>query len=284
MAAGVGEQLESLAASLARARGEDFFPVLARHLAETLGAGEIIISEAATGRRARTLGVWRDTAIAANYEYDLDGTPCARAYAGETLLVELLPGQFPGAPRNRSAYFGMPLTAKDGAVLGHLCAYLERPAVLDATQRAVCNLVADRAAAELRLTHVKRERALLRAQIRQLRAEIHSSHDIEALVGTSPAHARIVDEMRRVAPAGAAVLISGEPGTGKELVARAIHAWSPRAAKPFTRLDCTASRIEAEIAALPQICGFTNGGTLFLDEVGALSSELQARLLALLFL
>src|SRR4030095_4131820 len=140
--------------------------------------------------------------------------------------------------------------AKDGAVLGHLCAWFDHPVELDSLQRAVSTVLADRAAAELRLVHVKRERALLRAQKQQLRAEIDSMHDVDALVGVSPAHERIADEMRRVAPAGAAVLITGEPGTGKELVARAIHRLSPRAARPFTKLDCAALGLEAQIASL----------------------------------
>jgi len=88
--------------------------------------------------------------------------------------------------------------------------------------------------------------------------------------------------MRRVAAADASVLINGEPGTGKELVARAVHAWSPRGAKPFTRVDCAALNVDADLKALPQICALTSGGTLFFDEVGALPLELQARLLAAL--
>jgi transcriptional regulator with GAF, ATPase, and Fis domain len=270
-----GDQVEALAASLARAGGEDFFAILARHLAGVIGARESMICEIVPGRRARTLAVWRNDGPAPNFEYDLDGTPCARVHAGETVLLDI---PAPGA----SIYFGMPLTAKDGAVLGHLCAWMNAGSQIDRTRRAACTVLADRAAAELRLVHVKRERALLRAQKRQLQSEIRAAHDIDSLVGASAAHARIVDEMRRVAPAGAAVLISGEPGTGKELVARAIHAWSPRAARPFTKLECASRDIKAEIDSLPQICGFSNGGTLYLDEVGALSSELQARLLAVL--
>jgi len=273
------EQLESLAASLARTRGEDFFAVLVRHLAGLLRAREALICEAAGNGRTRALAVWRNGELAQNFEYDLVGTPCARVHAGETLLLEV-PPDTAGAGQKSWVYFGMPLAAKDGAVLGHLCAWLDEAAVLDGTRRTVCAVLADRAAAELRLVHVKRERALLRAQKRQLLAEIAATHDIDAIVGTSAAHARLIDEMRRVAPANAAVLICGEPGSGKELVARTIHAWSPRASRLFTKLDCTARDIESELASLPQICGFTNGGTLFLDEIGALPPEAQARLLA----
>jgi formate hydrogenlyase transcriptional activator len=271
-AASVEGQLEILAASLARTRGEDLFPVLARQLATILGARETLIGEASAGNRARTLAVWRDNDFAANYEYDLDATPCAKVYAGETLFTEL--------PEMRGIYFGVPLTAKDGAVLGHLCAWLGEAAVLDAGQRAACAVLADRAAAEIRLVRVKRERALLRAQLRQLRAEIEVRHDVGAIVGNSAAHARLIDEMRRVAGADAPVLVRGEPGTGKELVARAIHAQSPRASRPFSRVDCCALDIESALNLLPQLCGLTSGGTLFIDEVGALPLELQARLLA----
>jgi len=280
--AGVDEQLESLAASLAGARGEDFFPALVRHLAGVLDAREVMICEAAAGRRARTLAVWRENGIAPNHEYDLDGTPCAKVYAGETIFTAPAPDTFNGSPRSQPSYFGMPLTAKDGAVLGHLCAWVNGPASFNAMQRAACAILADRAAAELRLVHVKRERAMLRAQLRQLRNEVQAAHDIDSIVGTSAAQARVVEEMRRVAAADAAVLIIGEPGTGKGLVARAVHAWSARAARPFTRLDCAALNIETELTSLPQLLALTAGGTLFFDEVGALPPELQARLLAAL--
>jgi transcriptional regulator with GAF, ATPase, and Fis domain len=273
-----GEQLELLAASLARARGEDFFPVLAEHLGVVLGAREASVCEAAPARRARTLAVWRPAGVVPNYEYDLAGTPCARVYEGQQVLGAIDGQAYPGAPQGSRAYFGLPLAAKDGAVLGHLCAWFDHEMDPSAIQRAVCSVLADRAAAELRLVHVKRERAVLRAQKRQLRAEIDSLHDVQAMVGQSAAHRRVLDEIRRLAATGASVLVCGEAGTGKELVARAIHAASARAQRPFTRLDCTALAIDHELGALAQIAGFTSGGTLFVDEIGALSSDLQARL------
>jgi formate hydrogenlyase transcriptional activator len=273
-----GEQLELLAASLARARGEDFFPVLAEHLGAILGAREASVCEAASARRARTLAVWRPGGAIPNYEYDLAGTPCARVYDGHQVQVAIDPQSYPGAPQGCHAYFGLPLAAKDGAVLGHFCAWFDHAVELSAIQRAVCSVLADRAAAELRLVHVKRERAVLRAQKRQLRAEIDSLHDVQAMVGQSAGHRRVLEEIRRLAMSGASVLVSGEAGTGKELAARAIHAAGPRAQRPFTRIDCTALSIDAELGTLAQIAGFTSGGTLFLDEVGALSSDMQARL------
>src|SRR5262245_37118359 len=125
------ESLQMLAACLARARGEEFFPVLAEHLGVALGAREALICEAAPARRARTLAVWRPGGRLDNYDYDLAGTPCARVYAGERLLIDVDPTAFPGAPQRWGTYFGMPLAAKDGAVLGHLCAWFGAPLVLN---------------------------------------------------------------------------------------------------------------------------------------------------------
>jgi transcriptional regulator with GAF, ATPase, and Fis domain len=273
-----GDALEILAASLARARGDHFFPVLAAHLAGVLGATEAMVCEAAANRRARTLAVWRRGETIPNYDYDLDGTPCAKVQAGEALAVELTPGAYPGALQDRGGYFGVPLAANDGAVLGHLAVYCDRPPSLSASQRAVCDILANRCAAELRLVHVKRERALLRGQRRQLRAEVAASHDVGSLLGVSHAHVRVMNEVRAAALAAVNVLLRGEPGTGKELVARAIHSSSTRAAKPFVKIDCAALSIDADIQALPQVLALAIGGTLFLDEIGALSSEMQMRL------
>jgi len=213
-----------------------------------------------------------------NYEYDLAGTPCAQVYEGQPLTASVDAARYPAARHHGGSYCGMPLTAKDGAVLGHWCAWIDGPATLDATQRAVCAVLADRAAAELRLVHVKRERAVLRAQKRQLQLEIAAAHDVQSVVGVSPAHLRLMDEARRVAAMNVPGLISGEPGTGKQLLARAMHSMGSRSQKPFTRIDCSALGIEAELGALPQIFGLSNGGTVFFDEVGALTPDMQARL------
>jgi transcriptional regulator with GAF, ATPase, and Fis domain len=277
-----GDALENLAASLARARGDHFFPVVAAHLAEVTGGSEALVCEAAANRRARTLAVWRRGEAIPNYDYDLDGTPCARVQAGQPFSAEISPAAYPGAPPGCGGYFGIPLAANDGAVLGHLAVYSERPLSLNATQRAVCDILANRCAAELRLVHVKRERALLRGQRRQLRAEVAAIHDVDALLGVSAAHVRVMGEVRGAALAAVNVLLRGEPGTGKELVARAIHGNSARAAKPFVKIDCAALSIDADINALPQTLALAMGGALFFDEVGALSIDMQSRTLAAL--
>jgi transcriptional regulator with GAF, ATPase, and Fis domain len=107
----------------------------------------------------------------------------------------------------------------------------------------------------------------------------------------------VLDDVRRVAPTDATVLIAGETGTGKELVARAIHSASRRADRPFIKLNCAAlpsGLVESELfghekgafsGAVQRREGrfeLANGGTIFLDEIGELSLEVQAKLLRVL--
>ena len=276
------EQLSKLAAGLARARGAGFFPDLAGLLGWLLGADEARICELTPNHRARTLGAWRARAAVASFEYDLAGTPCADVLTGQTITGALDAARYPASPQGARGYFGMPLTANDGAALGHLCAYSARPLNPSLRARALCDILALRAAAELRLTHVKRERAMLRGQRQRLLAEVTALHDSAGLAGVSEAHQRLIGEIRRVAPANASVLVSGEPGTGKALVARAVHAGSPRAAKPFVVVDCAALSIADELDALGATLALASGGTLFLDEVGALTADMQSKLATML--
>ncbi len=111
-----------------------------------------------------------------------------------------------------------------------------------------------------------------------------------ALTGTSPAMTRLREMVRKIAPTEAPVLIRGEAGSVKEAVAAAIHRASPRAEKPFLRINCGAGgeeRIEKELFGEPEsgACGLVElaqGGTLLLEEVSDLSLRLQVRLLRLL--
>jgi len=116
----------------------------------------------------------------------------------------------------------------------------------------------------------------------------------EEIVGRSTATRRVLAQVETVAPTGATVLILGETGTGKELIARAIHQTSVRAGRPFITLNCAAiptGLLESELfgyergaftGALGQKIGrfeLANGGTLFLDEVGDIPLDLQPKLL-----
>jgi two-component system nitrogen regulation response regulator NtrX len=125
----------------------------------------------------------------------------------------------------------------------------------------------------------------------RLRGEIESRHQI---VGRSFALRQVLDRVEKVAPTDARVLVTGENGTGKELVARAIHRLSPRADKAFIELNCAAipsELIESELfghmkgsftGAHEDRAGkfeLADGGTLFLDEIGDMSLQAQAKVL-----
>jgi len=123
---------------------------------------------------------------------------------------------------------------------------------------------------------------------------IEVKHDFEEIVGNSKALKRVMAQVEVVAPTDATVLILGETGTGKELVARAIHSMSPRRNLPFITLNCAAiptGLLESELfgyergaftGALSQKIGrfeLAHRGTLFLDEVGDIPLDLQPKLL-----
>ncbi len=125
----------------------------------------------------------------------------------------------------------------------------------------------------------------------RLKQEVHAQYEI---VGSSKAIRQVIERLEKVAPTVARVLITGQNGTGKELVARAIHALSPRAAGPFVEVNCAAipsELIESELfghvkgsftGAFADRAGkfeLADGGTLFLDEIGDMSLSAQAKVL-----
>ena len=127
-----------------------------------------------------------------------------------------------------------------------------------------------------------------------LTEEIKTSHNFEEIIGISSALQTVFKSIRQVAPTDSTVLIMGETGTGKELVARAVHNLSTRSTRPIVKVNCAAlpaQLIESELfghergsftgATEKRIGKFelANGGTLFLDEIGELPLELQAKIL-----
>jgi two-component system response regulator HydG len=160
--------------------------------------------------------------------------------------------------------------------------YLTKPVDL-----AELRAIVDRAADRLRLARANRE----------LRRQLDERFGFEGVVGNSPRMHEVIAKLKQVAPTSATVLIVGETGTGKELVARAIHYNGPRKDKPFVAMNCTAlneNLLDDELFG-HEVGAFTgadrvrkgrfeaaNGGTLFLDEVGDMPLTLQAKLLRVL--
>ncbi|MBS0153089.1 MAG: sigma 54-interacting transcriptional regulator [Nitrospira sp.] len=137
----------------------------------------------------------------------------------------------------------------------------------------------------------------LTAETELLREELQALHHDGALLGESPAFRRVIQDIGQVAKTGATVLITGETGTGKELVARAVHMASARRKRPLVIVNCAAipaALIESELFG-HEAGAFTGAtkkregrfsladkGTIFLDEIGELPLELQAKLLRVL--
>lgn len=143
----------------------------------------------------------------------------------------------------------------------------------------------------------EQEKARLEAQNVYLQEEINGTHNFEELIGGSTSLKKVLKNVERVAPTDSTVLITGETGTGKELIARAIHNLSPRKGRPLVKVNCAAipaGLIESELfghekgaftGALTKKMGrfeVADKGTIFLDEIGELPLDLQSKLLRVL--
>jgi two-component system response regulator HydG len=137
----------------------------------------------------------------------------------------------------------------------------------------------------------------LKRQNLELNRRLDEKFGFEGVIGSSPQMHALIERMKRIAPTDATVLIQGETGTGKELVAQAIHQNSSRKPKPFVALNCAAlseNILESELfghvkgaftdASADRVGKFeyANGGTLFLDEVGDMPMATQIKLLRVL--
>ncbi len=168
------------------------------------------------------------------------------------------------------------------AMQGGAATYLTKPVDINELR-----VVVDKYTQRHRLTQTNKE----------LQRQLDERFGFEGMIGSSPLMHAVLDRLKQLAPTDSRVLIQGETGTGKELVAKALHFNSPRKNKPFVPLNCTAlneNLLEDELfgheagaytGADRQRKGkfeFANGGTLFLDELGDMPIPLQQKLLRVL--
>ncbi|HSE39071.1 MAG TPA: sigma 54-interacting transcriptional regulator [Blastocatellia bacterium] len=309
------ETLRSVVEGTAAVTGDDFFSALVRHLAAAIRVRYAFVTECTdeTRARVRTLAFWSGDSLAENIEYDLALTPCERVIGGEVChhvseLQRLFPGDKDLETLGAESFIGLPMTGASGEIIGHLAVIDDRPMPDGSAAMSLLKIFAARAAAELQrlkaeqelrraLTEVEQLKNRLHAENIYLQEEIQGQHNFGEIVGTSPALLAVLQELERVAPTDSTVLISGETGTGKELIARAIHDRSARKNHPLVKVNCgaiSAGLVESELfghvkgaftGAIDRRTGrfeLADGGTLFLDEIGELPLETQVKLLRVL--
>lgn len=403
--------------------GDDFFRTLVEYLAKAVGTNHAFISEFAPPQRIRTLAFWSGGQLVPNIEYDLPGTPCQEVIDGGFCFYPSgLQEKYPETEPGIESYLGVPLLARDGRILGHLCALDESPLPHEKQRLDLFHIFAGRAASELdrirmdaelrdqeirlrdlfeeapiayvhetldshfiranraalKILGVKpeevpfmvgknlvpgtpdaqrrvreafesigkgtdtggvelelrrhdngkpiwiqwwsnpapegnytrtmfiditervlleQEQAKLKAQNIYLQEELKSVHNFEEIIGASGGLLKVLDRVQRVAATDSSVMITGETGTGKELIARAIHSASNRADKPFIKVNCAAlpaSLVESELfghekgafsGAIQRRLGrfeLAHCGTIFLDEIGEVPLDVQVKLLRVL--
>jgi Nif-specific regulatory protein len=134
---------------------------------------------------------------------------------------------------------------------------------------------------------IEAERRRLLDENRLLKQELRERYDMRNVVGSSRPMQQVYEQVAQVAPTTTPVLVRGEAGTGKEMIAHAIHYNSPRADKPFVKVSCAAlpeGVIEAELFGAQRRgrAELAHNGTLFLDEIGELAPATQRKLLRLI--
>jgi len=217
---------------------------------------------------------------------------------GETDFLDKTGVHTPREPRKKVSFICVPImTTLD--VLGALSADREdaNPQSLDEDVRLL-SIVASMIAQAVRLRReVQEEREKLMAENQRLKNQLEERFHPKNIIGNSTAMKEVFNLMAQVSGSEATVLIRGESGTGKELIAQAIHYNSPRAEKPFVKVNCSAlpeAVIESELfghekgaftGAIQTRKGrfeMADGGTIFLDEIGDLPLTIQVKLLRVL--
>jgi formate hydrogenlyase transcriptional activator len=298
---GFRNDLYEVAERTAALTGDDFFQELVRALADTLRVRCAFVSEFLEDtRRVRTLALFESGALVDNAEWDVRHTPCEVVLQGEIAYYpdnvrEMFPQNLAVfEARHVVSYLAIPMIDRHGRVLGHLAATHDRPMTDARFERSVLRLFGMRAAAELERRYLERERWELQTVNHNLREVMVREHQIDGFVGTAPAMHAVFNALYQVADTDTTVLVTGETGTGKELIARALHGASSRRERPLVPVNCAglpAELVESELfghergaftGAVGQRKGrfeLAHGGTIFLDEVGELPAAAQAKLL-----
>src|SRR5437879_3616523 len=311
----VEETLRAVVEGTAAATGSDFFYSLVQHLASALRVRYAFVAECVEGRddRVRTRAFWKGGGFGENFEYDVAGTPCMRVLEGEVEhygkeVQRLFPDDRDLVALGAESYLGVPVLDPSGPLIGHLVILDDQPMTDPSRALAILRVFAARAGAELArlraderlraaLAEVEMLRNRLQAENVYLQDEIHSEHNFDDMVGSSPALLEVLRKTEQVAPTDSTVLVYGETGTGKELIARAIHKRSPRRERPLVKVNSSAisaGLVESELfghvkgaftGAIEKRIGrfaLADHGTIFLDEVGELPLETQVKLLRVL--
>ncbi len=302
--------------------GLEFFRSFVKNIAKILDVKYAFISKCINAEKTevRTLAFWEGDKYGSDFEYELEGTPCKKAVDGEFScymdnILEIFPGDIHLKEYDAKGYFGIPIHNSKNSVIGHLAVFHDSPFKDLPKYFSILQIFAIRAGSELermenentlRRSHQKLELAFeeiknlkskLESENIYLKEEIQTEHNFEEIIGSSNALKEVIDKIKKVAGTDTTVLIRGETGTGKELIARSVHNFSKRNKKPLIKINCPAipaSLIESELfghekgaftGAINNKIGkfkLADGGTIMLDELGDLPLESQAKLLRVL--
>jgi formate hydrogenlyase transcriptional activator len=315
--------LGEVSSRLSGRRGEEIDAAIRdalRDLCLLLGADRSTLLEfSEDGRRFESVYWWASAGIPPTGDLDASRLPwyAERLREGETVAIERLPDDLPA-----DAHGERELVTRSGlksnltvplVVAGHpLCALatgafrahrgwpaplVERVRLFGHVLTAAVHRRRQERALERSRAEIERLNRRLRRENLYLREEIETERHADEIVSASPAMRRVLKAVQQVAPLASTVLLLGETGTGKELLARAIHDHSPRRPRALVKVNCAAlpsGLVESELfghekgaftgagAARPGRFEVADGGTLFLDEVGDLPPEAQAKLLRVL--
>ena len=219
-------------------------------------------------------------------------------YTNDILGDDRLPNKQWMKDNGLRSFAGYPLKFR-WELLGVIAMFGRRPLSEEEFERLA--VFANQAAIAIKnaqlFTEVEQLKNRLEAENLYLREEIKSQHNFEEIIGESQSIMAVLRQIEQVAPTDSTVLIRGDTGTGKELIARAIHHLSPRKARSLVKVNCgaiPANLVESELfghekgsftGALQRRIGrfeLADGGTIFLDEVGELPLDAQVKLLRVL--